>query len=265
MTESELKKMSPRGQMIVSKYAHQTDIIGRRLSYSNGVKNILGVRSSNTVIRLRVTNNWETDQYIFLCPSAIIHKKATTAAEIAALPAVFGLPSTGIPFQAASTDEDVTGNKLTITSLDANQDLSVIANEIGDSPVQITKLSMKSFTTAGVPENTNYGNAFEHYNVNAWKRTANVPPLQFGDFQSSKDNATEILKIDLLKQNFVAPISSNDILVFKVNAGTRLDITLGVGARDSRPERFYRDIQAGTQLLLEEFPNGGTADCGCNS
>jgi hypothetical protein len=85
--------------------------------------------------------------------------------------------------------------------------------------------------------------------------------LNLGDFQDSKDVSTSILKVDFLKNNFVAPVSSNDLLAFQVNAGTKLDITFHIGARNNPNELFFRDVKQGTQMLLDEFP--GDASCKC--
>ena len=61
----------------------------------------------------------------------------------------------------------------------------------------------------------------------------------------------------------IAPVSQNDLVAFQVNAGTRIDVTFHIGARDSREERFFRDISSGTEMLLEEFPKEADK-CSCS-
>lgn len=232
------------------------------LSFGNGIKNVLGVRGTGQNIRLRIVNNHLTDQTIFLAPRKLLGIAAFDAgAEVSAQE--LGLPS-GIPFFVASTDDGETpANKVLISSLNLGQNLTILGTSLSEEPTQISAISMKSFTSSNVPENTNYGNSLTHYLLSHLKEAKRSNPLNFDAFQNSKDVSTEILKIDLIKNNFMAPISQKDVLAFQVNAGTKMDITLHLGARMSDAEHFFRQIKAGSEVLRTEFPNESAVGCDC--
>ncbi len=233
------------------------------LSFGNGIKNVLGVRHTNQNIRLRIINNHLVDKTIYLSPEMLLGVKAFSDGSTVSLTDL-GLPA-GIPFFEASTfDTETTPNELKISALNPGQNLTVLGTALSNEPTQISAISMKSFTGANVPENTNYGNSLTHYKLSHLKEVKRSNPLNFDAFQSSKDVSTEILKIDLIKNNFAAPISQNDVLAFQVNAGTRMDITLHLGARLNQSEYFYRQIKAGSEVLRSEFPNESAVDgCEC--
>lgn len=150
---------------------------------------------------------------------------------------------------------------VTISSLNPGQTLDYLGSALVGEPTQITAISMKSFTTSNVPENTNYGNSITHWKLSHLEEARRSTPLNFDAFQSSKDVSTEILKIDFIKNNFNAIISQKDVLGFQVNQGTKLDITLHIGGRLSMEEYFYRQTKAGNEVLLEEFPGESSVNC----
>lgn len=256
--------LSAKAQSIKERYSEATDL-NHRLSYSNGVTSIVGMRQTNQTIRTRITNTMETPQRIYILPSQIVGTDVPT--NKSELFGFLGLSTSAIPFFVPETDavSPATG-KVTIISLDATQNLRYIANSANNEPFNIVGVSMKSYRSSdGSPENTNYGNSITRYHVSAWKEKRRATPLNFQDFQSSKDFSTEIMKIDFIKEKFVAPVSQSDVLEILINPGTVLDFTMHIGARDSQTERFYRDVEAGTALILNEFQNQVEPKkiCGC--
>ena len=250
-----------KAEMIAVKYGNKTDLTGR-LSYGNGVKNFAGVGKVNTNIRLRVTNNHTTDRIIYLAPALILgDPTSNTADNFATAIDALGLPS-GIRFTTTSLSDGGSPEKLvTIESLNRDQVIGSLAGEMSYSPVQVMAVSLRSFNaTTGVGENSNYSNTITHYGVSSLRPKV-YEDLSLADFQDAKDFSTSILKVDFLKSNFIAPVSSNDLLAFQVNAGTKLDITFHIGARQNSNELFFRDVKQGTQMLLDEFP--GDASCKC--
>lgn len=267
-----------KAAQIATQYGTKTDLIGR-LSYDSGVKNIIDVENTNMQVRLRYVNKTTTDQLVYICPSDLIGFPTTDLTKNLAGTAyndtdnhldlfysvlqAAGLP-TGRPFYIRDyqPDKSKPTENLTAASLDADQNISLLATSMNKTPIQIKSLIFRSFDISGNPENSNYGNTLTHYNINAYREKKRQNPINMADYQSSKDMSTEILKINLLKQNIVVPISDEDVFAFKINAGTKMDITINVGARDSRQERFFRDLKVGTQVLISEF-GGATADCNC--
>ncbi|HLW38825.1 MAG TPA: hypothetical protein VKX31_00445 [Brumimicrobium sp.] len=242
------------------------------LSFGNGIQNIVGARGTNKNIRLRLVNTGATDETVYLIPSRILGTPvySKTIALNGAKDEIvetqvngiekFQLPK-GKPFFVDSHTE--AGSNLTVSSLNLGQDLEILGNELAEEATQITAISMKSFTAAGVPENTNYGNALTHYRMSHLEEPKRSTPLNFDAFQNSKDVSTEMLKIDFIKNNFNAIISQKDVLALQINAGTKMDVTLHLGGRLSMPEYFYRQVKAGATILQRHFPGESAVDCGC--
>ena len=230
------------------------------LSFAGGIKNVIGARATGTNIRLRLVNNFSTDQIVLIAPKMLLG----TPGGVTSLASDLGLP-TGIAFYTPTTAETGgTGKNFTIASLDPAQKLEIIANQLSNEPTQITGISMKSFTTGGIPENSNYGNSLIHYRVSHLEETKRSTPLNFDAFQNSKDVSTEILKIDLVKNNFNGLISQKDVLAIQINAGTKLDLTLHIGARASLEEFTYREVKAGAEVLREQFGTEDLFNGSCN-
>lgn len=271
--------MSGKISAIAMNYAGKTDL-SNRLSYSDGVKNIVGVQGTNLQMGLRILNSTDSSQLIYISPTKLIGLDVVDVTKnLTAVPSSFadnkgdlamfkkvlqlnGLPA-GISFACATymPDDAVVTKKVTVASTNPNQDLSLLATSLNDTPIQIKGINMRSFDASGNPENSNYGNTISIHNLNAYRPSKQTGLINLADYQSSKDFSTEILKIDLLKHNIVVGVSQEDVIGLVVNPGTRLDITFNIGARDSRPERFHRDIKEGTQLLLSEFTNGDACNC----
>ncbi len=251
--------MSNRAEFIKAELKRKTGNQGL-LSFANGIKNVIGARATGSNIRLRLINQWATDVVVLIAPKMLLG----TSDGATALASDLGLP-TGIPFYTPSSAETGgTGKNFTIASLDPAQKLAIIASQLSNEPTQITGISMKSYTTAGIPENTNYGNSLIHYRVSHLEETKRSTPLNFDAFQNSKDVSTEILKIDLVKNNFMGLVSQKDVLAIQINAGTRMDLTLHIGARASMEEFTFREIKAGAEVLREQFGNEELFDGSCN-
>ena len=249
-----------KATQIATKYGTKTDLTGR-LSYGNGVKNIVGVKNVNTSIRLRIDNGLTTDQTIYLTPALVLGMGYTDETKFNNTVEPLGVPN-GVPFNITAVN-GIGDEIMTISSLNRDQSIGLLASELNNTPLQIIGMSMRSFNkTTGSGEDSNYSNTVSHYNVSSLRQTR-YSDLNLGDFQNSKDVTTSILKVDFLKNNFIAPVSQNDLVAFQVNAGTRIDVTFHIGARDSREERFFRDISSGTEMLLEEFPKEADK-CSCS-
>lgn len=232
------------------------------LSFDSGIKNVIGMLNTTKTIRLRFINTTTADQTILIAPQLLLGN-AIAALDLTTL----GLPLNAFPFfnPAYVPSGAAAGEQLTCSCLNDNQTLPTISGALNSSPIQITAISMKSFNTDGTPENTNYGNSLSRYRLSPWDTTRRVAQLNFEAFQNSRDTATEILKIDLVKNNFEGLVSQEDVLTLKINAGTRMDITFNVGGRVSIPEYFQRQISGGIEIVKDVF-SGESAlsdNCGC--
>lgn len=253
-------------EIIARDYATKTDL-ANRLSYANGVKNIVGVKNVNQTIRLRITNTLAASQVVYIAPNQLLglplYPSIKAVDDLTPLLGELGLEEgvmmSDIEFIQAPASP---ANKVLIESLNRDQQIKFLASQLSYAPIQVTGMQLRSFNaTTGAGENTNYSNTITHYNVNAL-REKKYQDLNLSDFQNADDFTTSILKIDFLNNNFICPISQEDLLAIQINANTRLDITLHLGARDSSPERFYRDIKNGTKLLTEQFPDE-VGKCAC--
>jgi len=264
--------MNTKVEQIVQEFGTKTDLTNR-LSYDSGVKNIVGVNYTSTQIRLRYENNTPADMLYYFAPVDLIGIPTVDVAtllnqnpvEINSLNTFntiiqdVNLPH-GVPFYL-NVELSKGGDRAFARSMDDDRKLYILATSMNHTPIQVKNLHFRSFDQFGKPENSNYGNSVTPYNINAYRDKKRRQPINLSAYQSSQDYSTEILKIDLLRNNIILPVSQEDVFTFKVNAFTKLDITMDIGARDSRTERFFRDLQAGTQLLLDKFPNETTSPC----
>jgi len=249
---------------LIQEYGLQADL-KNRLSYDSGIQNYLAVRYTNQQIRLRYENNTDVDMLYYFAPVEMIgvqtvetnillsdtFKKPSDLSTFTQFLKDLNLPY-GLPFYISLEDKD--NKKAVARSMDEDRRLYILATTMNQTPIQIRGLNFRSFNKDGKPENSNYGNSITPYNINAYRDKRRKAPINLSAFQSSRDYSTEILKLDLIQHNIILPASQEDIFTFKVNAHTKLDITLDVGARDSRTERFYRDLVGGTKMLHERFP-----------
>jgi len=250
-------------ERLVQEYGHKTDL-KNRLSYDTGVTNIVGVIFTNQQIRLRYENYTSNDILYYFSPvnligvqtvdnGVLLNDYPQPPASISTFNQIvrdLNLPN-GIPFYVSLQDGN--GDVAYARSMDEDRKLYVLASSMNETAIQIKGINLRSFDINGKPENSNYGNSITPYNVNAYRDKKRRAPINLSSFQSSKDYSTEILKINLLQHNLVLPVSQEDLFTFKVNARTKLDVTLELGARDSRTERFFRDLKEGVKLLQENF------------
>lgn len=245
--------MTPQ-ERIARKYANRTDLTNQ-LSYANGQKNMLQLAATKYDIKLRIINSTSNDKKVLLAPAHVRGKDlgALSAENVKTYLEALGITladGTDVVFKAATTPA---ADTLSIQSLNSDQDRNVVFEEIGNMPTQIQGISLRSYTANGVPEDGNYSNQITRHIVSSLF-PRKYKTLSLGEFQTSSDVTTNIVKVDFVKENFVCKLSQNDLFELKVNANTRIDITLHLGARDSREERFHRQVEAGMEMLREEFP-----------
>lgn len=238
------------------------------LSYGNGVKNIVGLlkkKGTGLSIRMSIKNTSDEQRTVYFMPILTIKGGTSDRDKAVATILAAGLPAGYVFFQdIVETIEDEPVKTLEFKSLNRDQNLTSIATELTFSPMQIIALDQISYNAkTGAPESGNNGNTVTHYGVSSL-RPMRYKDLSLSQFQSAKNLSNNIVKVDFIKENFVCPISTNDFFAIQVNANTKLDLTLAIGARDSRPEYFYRQITAGQDLLTENFPSEIGENCGCN-
>ena len=257
-----------KAAMIKSLYGEKTDL-RNEFSYGNGVPNMLGLlrkKGTGLSLRLSIKNTSAEQKTVYFMPSHTVKGSNTDQDTTDDLLNAAGLPA-GVVFFRDYVGEDTEGAPVTeveIKSLNRDQKLSEIAQELAFSPIQIIGMAQNSYNaTTGAPENGNNSNTITHYNVSAF-RPKRYQDLNLSQFQSAKNLSNDILKVDFFKENFVCPISGNDIFAIQVNANTKIDLSLMIGARDSRSEYFYRQITAGQDLLVEGFSDEINANCDCN-
>lgn len=244
--------MSTTAKAIAQQYAGKTDL-NNRLSYDSKVKNMGGVLHTNLSIGLVIKNTGETAQNVYIAPDRLLGlpcDKPSFADTLFKLK----LP-TGINALHGS------GSTISISTTDADQDVELIAAEIGISPIQVKAISITSLTNTGGADTQNTSGVLNFFNVSAF-RPMKRRTLDMANLQKANNFHNNILKIDLIGRNMPVAISNADVMSLSVAAGTTVTVTLHVGARDNREERFFRDIENGTQMILENFPS--EVDCSCN-
>lgn len=253
-TKEELKNA------LVAKFGNKTDL-SHRLSYSNGVKNIFGMRNSDASIRIRVDNKSNVDRIIYFMPSISGDVDRQTSADTYF--DKFGLPTGNLFFvPEITTGGEDPDTLLTITSLNPKQDLHTVAWMLNTSPIFLTKAHLKSYnSTTNLPESSNFGNDIRHYVLNYFKGQLDEDtPLYLTDGERRSDNTTSVMTIDFISKQFNAFVSPKDVLAFKVNANTKMDIDLTIGVQDSVPEDFFRQVRNGVEIINQSSPE---LDCNC--
>lgn len=225
-------------------YGETTDL-DNKFSYAGGMKNILGMRKTGMTLSLRIENPSSILRRVALVPTMISGYDAENGAELEEREI--------LPFFKKEFEEEKGESQetvLTIESLDADQDLERIAREASFVPFQLTAMHMRSFNLdTGNPESGNFGNVVESHFSTPWKKDGAPRKLLLSKFQSQKDNQLTLGKVDFVKENFPAFVSSNDLLIVQINPGTRLDLTFDIGARYSASEYFNRQVREGMNLL----------------
>lgn len=243
-----------QAQRIAQRYAAKTDL-NHRLSYASGAQNMAQLAMVKQDIKLRITNSTSAAKKVVLAPGSVLGTElhGLTAANIKTFFDNLGITvaaGTDVVFKAASTPASDT---LSIQSLNPDQDRDRIFKHFSIMPTQIQGISIRSYKVDGTPEDSNYSNTIQRHILNTLK-PREYKMLSLADYQTSSDVTTNIVKVDFVKENFVAKLSQCDVIDLLVNEGTRLDITIHLGARDSREEYFHRQIEAGTEMLRNEFP-----------
>lgn len=241
-----------KAQFIASTYATKTDLSGR-LSYDSKISNMSGVLHTNLAIGLVIKNTGEAAVNVYIAPDRLLGMPCDKPS----------FADTLIKLKLPSGVNALHGSQgtITVTPTDSDHDIDLIASEIGISPIQVKAISITSLSNSGTADTQNTSGVINFFNVSSF-RPLKRRKLDLAELQQAGNFHNNILKIDLIGRNLPVAISSADVMSLTVAPGTNVTVTLHIGARDSREERFFRDIEGGTQLILDAFP--GEVDCSCN-
>ena len=228
-------------------------ILDRNYSFGpkNAGKNFVEEHAKALQVSWKIKNNTANDVVVVLSPFfADTEAKITqfgTVSEILTLTGSDAVFKTGIIVNGTD-DADVT-----VASTKSGRVIEHLLRYAGQSPLRFTKWSMKSRTVAGEKESSNYDNTIKSF----WVSPFDVPvidelelrPLQKGDMNFNPD----MLDVNFIANNFHAILSREHFIQIQVNAGTELSISAFIGAQDSAPQRFFRDVKKADDVLRPEL------------
>lgn len=219
-----------------------TDLLKREYSYGVNGKSMLSAAATNIKLTWKLKNTLDTDVRIaFVTPNL---RGAKPASDFRSSDAFF-----------ISGDQLIDGGdptkKLTITSLIPDRDIEQFMQFAAFAPTQITQMRLKSRNSAsGQADASNYDNVIPVY----WTSPFDLDReeiFNLRDVQDSHTESPEFAEAEFLKWNFNLQISMEHYCIIQVNAGTELTITAHIGAHDSRPQRFHREIKKANEALQD--------------
>lgn len=228
-------------------------ILDRNYSFGpkNAGKNFVEEHAKALQVSWKIRNNTKDD--VVICFSPFFANTEAKVTQFGAVSEILTLTGSTAMFATGTIIDGDAGADVTVASTKSGRVIEHLLRYAGQSPLRFTKWSMKSRTIAGEKESSNYDNTIKSF----WVTPFDVPvidelelrPLQKGDMNFNPD----MLDVNFIANNFHAILSREHFLQIQVNAGTELSISAFIGAQDSAPQRFFRDIKKADDVLRPEL------------
>ena len=228
-------------------------ILDRNYSFGpkNAGKNFVDEHAKALQVSWKIRNNTADDVIVLL--STLFSDTDVNTTQFATVSEVLTLTASDAVFKTGTIVNGDADADVTVSSTKSGRVIEHLLRYAGQSPLRFTKWSMKSRTVAGEKESSNYDNTIKSF----WVSPFDVPvieelelrPLQKGDMNFNPD----MLDVNFIANNFHAILSREHLLQVQVNAGTELSISAFIGAQDSAPQRFFRDIKKADDVLRPEL------------
>lgn len=226
--------------------------LARKFSYGKqaGTNNMVDEHAKAIQLNLRITNL--TDNLHTVCLAGLTSSfNPTIFPDIAALKAA--LSATGVLKDGVIVN-DGSGKELKAELTDSGLNLDQFIKYIANNPTRLVGLSMVSRNaTTGAGDSQNYDLKLKTHWVSPFdvptKKELNLRPLVV----TGANFTQERLNVNFVEQAFPVILSAEHGFSIQIAKNTELTITLFIGAQDSRPQLFWRDIKAADDVIRPEL------------
>jgi hypothetical protein len=239
----------------LAQYGAKLDL-AKSLSYGvqNSASNMIDERAKADKLSWEISNKTADAHYIVLSSLYDNAKNQTLFDNINDMLAtvVPNVPSTNVWAFKDGRLTGTTGADLAVSSKTPGRKINQFLNYIGQSPTRVTKIRLKSVTTAGAQDLGNLDNEIKTMFFSPFAQPVEKP-LALGPLVRTNNNfSPNILEVDFIDEAFPVILSNEHFLVLQVNAGTVLNITAFIGAQDSRAQRHWRTIKDADDIVRAE-------------
>lgn len=234
---------------IRSRFSSEVDLkdTGRRYSYGKDQDSMLGADRTGIQAGYKITNDTGVAHTVYISPFTVLGQTV----DVGTNTVVPKLGTTDVLF--ATGAQLVSGaDSFEITELDSEMPITSIRGVAEGGGLQIASLHMKSrgivAHVASTADDSNYENPITYYWINPFDKIEK-DTYQLRLLQDSYMNSPQFAKVDFLLEERNVLISTEHVVAIKVNPRTELTITVGVGAQNSSPQRFWRDTRDANKVL----------------
>ena len=236
-------------------YGQKLDL-NKGLSYgvNNSANNLIDERAKADKLVWEIANTTDKDVYIVISSLFTGATNLTTFANIAEMQAAV-VPGADaaivLPFANGRIAGDAVAG-VTVSSKTPGRSINQLLRYIGRNSSRITKMRLKSVTTANAADLGNFDNEIKSMFFSPFS-TPVENQLGLSRLVKTNNNfSPNILDVDFVAEAFPFILSSEHFNIMQVNAGTKLNITVEIGAQDSAPQRFWRTIKNADDILRSE-------------
>ncbi len=239
----------------LAQYGAKLDL-GKSLSYgvANSANNMIDERAKADKLSWEIANK-TTDTHYVVVSSLYDNAKNQTLFDSISDMLANVVPGVSSSYVWAFKDGSIVGtapNNLVISSKTPGRKINQFLNYITQTPTRVTKIRLKSVTTAGAQDLGNLDNEIKTMFFSPFAQPVEKP-LALGPLVHTNNNfSPNILEIDFIDEAFPVILSNEHFLVLQVNAGTVLNITAFIGAQDSRAQRHWRTIKDADDIVRAE-------------
>lgn len=235
---------------LVRNHAGDIDLV-KEFSYGKKAKSMIESTATGIKLGYKIKNDTKKDHVVYVAAMTVLGLSPEIDGKTS-LPQ--GVPGSEVVFSEnpqlrVTEDTGVDAEEFKITPLNSKREIAQLRGFAATSPVQVTELHMVSRNIANNnPDTTNYNNPIKTYWFTPFY-DVEEDEFQLRTLLDSSMNSPQFAEAKFAKNGFNALISNQHVIAIQVNAGTELTVTMGVGAYDARPERFYRKTKAANRVL----------------
>lgn len=239
----------------LASYGSKLDL-NKGLSYGvkNSASNLIDERAKADKLVWEVANTLDEDVFIILSSLFTGSPNFTIFGSIAEMKSAV-VPGAAadvvLPFANGRIAGDANAG-VTVSSKTPGRSIDQLLRYIGRNPSRVTRMRLKSTTIANAADLGNFDNEIKTMFFSPFS-TPVENQLGLSRLVKTNNNfSPNILDIDFVSEAFPFILSSEHFTIMQVNKGTRLNISVEIGAQDSAPQRFWRTIKNADDILRSE-------------
>lgn len=238
------------GEMLVKQHPKGVDIASRLSHGTGGGKTMIEEGKSNISLTFSVENTTPTTQAFVLGDlngyygGTLLKEKLGASLTIADGLQILPLAGDGEHFDA----------KL----LDSDKDIDAVMAYVAENPTRVIKMNLQSHKIDGTADTSNFASGIKSFFLPPLQ-DRKVTHLDFNRFNKAENFSSQFLNIDFREMKFPMILGKLNKQVLTINSGTRLAITLTLGAQISDEQELYRIVN---EYDSHVHPYTDKANCG---